>query len=71
MNHNFLINLRFQTIFFALTPIIRTDTTIPENYCGYSENSILVLVLRLAWLGVLLPLRSGCARVTTVGVHFF
>jgi len=26
--------LVFQTIFFALTPIIKADTAIPENYCG-------------------------------------
>jgi hypothetical protein len=26
--------LVFQTIFFALTPIIKADTAIPENFCG-------------------------------------
>jgi len=26
--------LLFQTFFFALTPEIKADTTIPENYCG-------------------------------------
>lgn len=26
--------LVFQTIFFALTPTIKADTTIPENFCG-------------------------------------
>ena len=31
--------LVFQTIFFALTPIIKADTAIPENYCGELDFS--------------------------------